>query len=204
MLIGYMRISKSDGTQSFDLQKDALFKEGISEDRIYSDMCSGKNDQRQGLQECLKALQPGNTLVVWKLDRLGRNLKDLISIVQSLTKREIGLRILTGSGAQLDTSTAQGRMLFGIFGALAEYERELIAERTRAGLAASRARGRKGGRPFKLNKSSLQYAASLMSSKSTNPRKLAENLGISVASLYNYINSDGSFKDRAIKLLEKR
>ncbi|MFN2310329.1 MAG: recombinase family protein, partial [Gammaproteobacteria bacterium] len=111
-----------------------------------------KRDIRPGLDTCLKALRKGDVLVVWKLDRLGRDLRHLLTIVQELTDREIGLRVLTGQGAQIDTTTAAGRLIFGIFAALAEFERELIRERTVAGLKAARARGRKGGRKFALTK----------------------------------------------------
>ncbi|MFN9909424.1 MAG: recombinase family protein, partial [bacterium] len=106
-----------------------------------------RHDNRPGLINCLKALQPGNTLVIWKLDRLGRSLKDLVNITLELNEKNIGLKVLTGQGAQIDTTTAHGRLVFGIFAALAEFERELISERTKAGLAAARARGHLGGRP---------------------------------------------------------
>src|SRR5690606_15530462 len=122
-----------DGSQNLDLQKDALLAAGVSEDRIYQDAVSGKKEARPGLQACLKALQPGNTLVVWKLDRLGRDLKHLIILIEELRQRDIGFKVLTGHGAQIDTTTANGRLVFGLFAALAEFERELIIERTRAG-----------------------------------------------------------------------
>ena len=125
MLIGYMRVSKHDGSQNLNLQRDALIEAGVSSKRIYSDMASGRIDPRPGLESCLKALQPGNTLVVWKLDRLGRNLKHLIDTVEDLRKRNIGFKVLAGSGAQIDTMTPNGRMIFGIFAVLAEFEYEL-------------------------------------------------------------------------------
>jgi DNA invertase Pin-like site-specific DNA recombinase len=146
MLIGYIRVSKSDGTQLLDLQKDALQAAGVATDRIYEDLASGRKDDRPGLVACLKALQPGNTLVIWKLDRLGRDLKHLVNIVDNLSQRGIGLKVLAGAGAQIDTKTANGKLVFGIFAALAEFEAELIRERTPAGLAAVRARGRMAGR----------------------------------------------------------
>ena len=125
MLIGYMRVSKADGSQVLDLQKDALLEAGISEDRIYEDLASGRFDDRPGLNSCLKALQPGNTLVVWKLDRLGRSLRHLVNIVEQLRERGVGFKILTGQGMQMDTTTSQGKLLFGMFATLAEFEREL-------------------------------------------------------------------------------
>ena len=142
LMIGYARVSKADGTQLLDSQLDALLEAGVDTDRIYEDRASGRHDHRPGLEACLKALQPGNTLVVWKLDRLGRNLKDLVTTVEKLQDRDVGLRVLAGAGAEIDTTTANGRLVFAIFAALAEFERELIAERTRVGLAAARARGR--------------------------------------------------------------
>lgn len=146
-----MRVSKADGSQVLDLQRDALLSAGVSEDRIYQDLASGRFDDRPGLNACLKALQPGNTLIVWKLDRLGRNLKHLITTVEDLKNKNIGFKVLSGTGAQIDTSTSHGKLVFGIFASLAEFERELIVERTKAGLAASRARGRMGGRPRKMD-----------------------------------------------------
>ncbi|MGE6824417.1 recombinase family protein [Pseudomonas soli] len=119
---------------------------GVERDNIYDDLASGGRDDRPGLTACLKSLRDGDVLVVWKLDRLGRSLAHLVNTVKELSDRKIGLRVLTGKGAQIDTTTASGRMVFGIFATLAEFERDLIRERTMAGLASARARGRKGGR----------------------------------------------------------
>ena len=127
--------------QNLDLQYDALTEAGVAKEAIYEDRASGKKDDRPGLAACLKALRQGDTLVVWKLDRLGRDLHHLVSVVQELTERDVGLRVLAGQGAQIDTTTPAGRLVFGIFAALAEFERELIRERTLAGLEAARARG---------------------------------------------------------------
>src|SRR3954469_18520052 len=115
MLIGYVRVSKSDGSQTLAPQRDALLSAGVEPDRIYQDLASGRHDARPGLSACLKALQPGNTLVLWKLDRLGRDLKHLIMTAEDLRVRGIGLKVLTGAGAQIDTTTANGRLAFGIF-----------------------------------------------------------------------------------------
>jgi len=142
-LIGYMRVSKADGSQVLDLQSDALIAAGVSERHLYSDTASGKLDDRPGLAACLQALREGDTLVVWKLDRLGRSLRHLVNVVHDLTCRGIGLKVLMGHGAAIDTTTPAGKLVFGIFASLAEFERDLISERTRAGLASARARGRK-------------------------------------------------------------
>jgi DNA invertase Pin-like site-specific DNA recombinase len=194
MLIGYMRVSKSDGTQTFDLQHDALLAAGVTPERIYTDRASGRKDDRPGLATCLQALQPGDTLVVWKLDRLGRNLKHLISVVDGLQQRQIGFKVLAGAGVQIDTTTANGRLVFGIFAALAEFEAELIRERTRAGLAAARARGRRGGRPRKITKTVLRMAMAALSDRTTSTRTVARRMGIPATTLYMYVNRDGSLK----------
>lgn len=203
MKIGYMRISKADGSQTLNLQKDALLAAGVEEERIYSDMQSGsRHDNRAGLQSCLKALQPGNVLIIWKLDRLGRSLKDLVHIVEQLNANNVGLRVLTGQGAQIDTTTSHGRLVFGMFAALAEFERELIIERTKAGLAAARARGRLGGRPRKMDFATLKLAMSAMSDPRVVASQLAKRLNISTSTLYEYVNSNGTPKEKGTKLLQ--
>lgn len=174
-MIGYARVSKSDGSQVLDLQTDALIAAGVERDRIYDDAASGKTDARPGLQACMKALQPGNTLIVWKLDRLGRDLRHLVDLVDNLTRRSIGLKVLAGEGASIDTTTANGRLIFAIFAALAEFERDLIAERTRAGLAAARARGRFGDRPFKMTAAKVRLAQAAMGQPETKVSELALN-----------------------------
>lgn len=204
MFIGYMRVSKQDGSQCLDLQADALIQAGVAPERIYKDLCSGRKDARPGLDACLKALQPGNTLVVWKLDRLGRDLKHLVNTVDDLRKREVGFKVLTGNGAQIDTTTPNGRLCFGIFAALAEFERELIAERTRAGLAAARARGRKGGRPRKMTRVTLQMAMTAMADPKSVAAEVADRLGITTTTLYTYVNGDGSVKAAGQVLLEEK
>lgn len=200
MLIGYARVSKNDGSQNLDLQQDALTKIGIKPEYIYKDLASGRKDARPGLEACLKALQPGNTLVVWKLDRLGRDLKHLVNLVDDLRKRDIGFKVLTGHGAQIDTTTANGRLVFGIFASLAEFERELIVERTQAGLVAARARGRNGGRPRKMDKHVLTMAVAAMTDPKSVASDVAKRLGITTTTLYMYINGDGSLKAEGTKI----
>lgn len=202
MLVGYMRVSKNDGSQTLDLQKDALINAGVDPDYIYKDFASGRKDMRPGLESCLKALQPGNTLVVWKLDRLGRDLKHLINVTDSLRKKDIGFRVLTGHGAQIDTTTANGKLIFGIFASLAEFERELIAERTVAGLNAARARGRVGGRPRKMDKHTIKMAVAAMSEKNAVASDIAKRLGITTTTLYSYINSNGSLKETGSRIMQ--
>src|SRR5436309_11713341 len=201
MLIGYIRVSKSDGSQVLDLQRDALAEAGVETSRIYEDLASGRQDDRPGLTACLKALQPGNTLVVWKLDRLGRDLKHLISVVEALRQRHVGFKVLAGAGAQIDTTTANGRLVFGIFAALAEFEAALIRERTHAGLAAARARGRVGGRPRKMTKATLHMAMAAMADPQAQAREVARRLGMTTTTLYDYVNGDGSLKPAGRALL---
>jgi DNA invertase Pin-like site-specific DNA recombinase len=159
MLIGYMRVSSADDRQSVDLQHDALLGAGIDERHLHRDKASGARDDRPGLKACLDDLRAGDTLVVWKLDRLGRSLPHLLAIVMDLKERGIAFRSLT---EQMDTSTPQGEFLFSIFGALAQYERALTRERVVAGLAAARRRGRRGGRPYSIDPEKLdQIVAAL-------------------------------------------
>ena len=176
-LIGYARVSKADGSQAHNLQRDALSIAGVETGNVYEDSASGKKDDRPGLAACLKALRRGDTLVVWKLDRLGRDLRHLVNLVDDLTKRNIGLKVLAGEGASIDTSTANGRLVFGIFAALAEFERALIIERTKAGLAAARARGRNGGAPFKMTPAKLRLAQAAMGKPETKVADLCAELG---------------------------
>jgi DNA invertase Pin-like site-specific DNA recombinase len=201
VLLGYMRVSKADGSQTLDLQRDALLAAGVEPGRLYEDLASGRLDARPGLGACLKALQPGNTLVVWKLDRLGRDLKHLVTTVDDLRTRGVGFRVLTGAGAQIDTSTANGRLFFGVFAAFAEFERELIAERTRAGLAAARARGRKGGRPRKMDRATLRAAQALLANTDETAQAIAKRFGIGTGTLYTYLNGDGTLKEAGAKVM---
>ena len=202
MLIGYARVSKADGTQSVDLQRDALMDAGVEPDRIYEDRASGAKDDRPGLEACLRALRDGDVLVVWKLDRLGRNLAHLVGTVQDLSERGIGLRVLAGQGAQIDTTTAGGRLVFGIFAALAEFERELIRERTVAGLKAARARGRKGGRRFALSKAQVRLAQAAMANRDTSVAELCRELRIGRVTLYRYVDASGGLRENGRRVLE--
>ena len=203
MLIGYARVSKSDGHQVLDLQIDALTNSGVKEENIYSDKISGSKDERPGLENCLKALREDDILVVYKLDRLGRNLKHLIQTVEDLTKRKIGFKVLSGQGVNIDTTTPAGKMIFSIFGALAEFERELIRERTIAGITAARARGRMGGRKFNLTKAQVRLAEASMKNRDTSVTELCKELKITRATLYKYISPTCELRDYAKKVLEK-
>ncbi|WP_167388099.1 recombinase family protein [Brucella grignonensis] len=204
MLIGYARVSKTDGSQAHDLQRDALVDAGVDGDNIYEDFASGKLEGRPGLSACLKALRSGDTLVVWKLDRLGRDLRHLVNLVDELTRRSIGLKVLAGEGASIDTSTANGRLVFGIFAALAEFERALIIERTKAGLEAARARGRNGGAPFKMTPAKLRLAQAAMGDPETKVADLCLELGISRQTLYRFVSPTGELRLDGQRLLGRR
>ena len=196
-----MRVSKTDGSQTLDPQRDALLAAGIEPDRLYEDRASGRAGQRPGLAACLKALRAGDTLVVWKLDRLGRNLHHLVNTVHDLTPRGVGLKVLTGQGAAIDTTTAAGKLVFGIFAALAEFERELISERTVAGLASARARGRRGGRPYKMTPAKLRLAAASMGKPETRVAELCRELGITRQTLYRHVSPRGELRPDGLRLL---
>ena len=201
MLIGYTRVSNTDGSQRLDLQRDALIAAGVASEAIYEDRASGKRDDRPGLDTCLKALRSGDTLVVWKLDRLGRNLAHLVAVVSALADREVGLRVLAGQGAAIDTTTASGRLVFGIFAALAEFECELIRERTQAGVAAARARGRTGGRKFALTKAQVRLTQAAMKNRDTSVSDLAAELGTKPVTVYRYVGPDGELREHGRRVL---
>ncbi len=203
MLIGYMRVSKTDGSQVLDLQRDALLAAGVTAQHLYQDVASGKADPRPGLTACLKALRHNDALVVWKLDRLGRDLKHLVNTIDELNSRGVGFKVLTGPGAAMDTTTAGGKLIFGFFAALAEFERELIIERTMAGLAAARVRGRKGGRPYTMTPAKLRLAQASLGHPETQISLLCEEIGISRQTLYRHLDPKGNLRPDGKKLLEK-
>src|SRR5215213_5207158 len=178
MQIGYARVSTQE--QTLDLQQDALSQAGC--ERVFTDTVSGSQDERPGLSDALSHLRSGDTLVVWRLDRLGRSLRHLIETVNDLSQRGIGFRSIT---EQIDTTTPGGKLVFHVFGALAEFERDLIRERTQAGLRAARARGRVGGRPRKLTDAKqLELARALYDGGQTDIATICQTLGISRATLY--------------------
>ncbi len=181
-LIGYARVSTED--QHLDLQRDALLTAGCN--IIYEEKMSGKSSERPELNHCLKALRTGDSLVVWRLDRLGRSLKDLIDIVADLETKGINFISLT---ERIETETAAGKLTFHLFGALSEFERCIIRERTKAGLAAARARGRKGGRKPALDQGKIKEIRALMSDPTIKVATIAKRYGVSRATLYKYARS---------------
>src|SRR5260370_35700028 len=179
MLIGYARVSTLE--QTLDLQKDALTKAECS--KIFTDTISGAKTERKGLDEALSFLREGDTLVVWKLDRLGRSLNHLIEIITALESKKIGFKSLTES---IDTTTPGGKLIFHIFGALAQFERDLIRERTNAGLAAARARGKKGGKPKALDQKNTQLPRQLYKDENQTIDYILKILNIGKTTFYRY------------------
>ena len=193
MLIGYARVSTHD--QNLDLQRDALEAAGC--ERVIVDTMSGAASARPGLAQVRDILRAGDTLVVWRLDRLGRSLKDLIAWVGYLEERQVGLRSLHEA---IDTTTPTGKLTFHVFGALAEFERALIRDRTQAGLAAARARGRKGGRRPVLNADKRALAVKLYNERQSPIAKICQMMGISKPTLYAYVRAaDPGALEPAIK-----
>ena len=179
MLVGYARVSTQD--QNLELQLDALKKIGCK--KFYQDQISDRKSNRPGLQLALEVLRKGDTLVVWKLDRLGRTVKGLVELVNKLHQNDVHFKSITDN---VDTSTPSGRFFFHIMASLAQMERELVAERTRAGLAAEKVQGRIGGRKRKMTKSKIESAKKLLAS-GTLPKDVAQNLGASIPTLYRWI-----------------
>src|SRR5436305_1010100 len=180
MLVGYARVSTQD--QTLALQQDALDKAGCG--RVFTDTASGAKAERKGLDEALAYARAGDTLVVWKLDRLGRSIRHLIDVINGLQDRGIGFRSLT---EQIDSTTSGGKLIFHVFAALAEFERDIIRERTQAGLTAARARGRVGGRPKALTPKQSSIAQTLYNEKTSAITDICKTLKISRATLYRYI-----------------
>lgn len=200
MLIGYTRITKNDSDQILNHQIDALVHAGVEKSRIFSDRASASTDPRPALDGCLKALRAGDTLVVWKLDRLGRNLRHLIGTVHSLDERKVDFRVLNGKVA-VDTTIPSGRIVYAVFDALLEFERDRISERTRTGLQAARKRGRKGGRKFALTPEKLRLAQAALADPHTDIKGLCARFGISKATLYRYMDSEGKLREAGHKII---
>lgn len=184
MLIGYMRVSTDTERQTTNLQKDALLKAGVDTRHIFEDRTSGAKDKRPGLDKALEFLQSGDCLVVWKLDRLGRSLSHLLSIVSDLHKRGIGFKSIT---EQMDTTTAHGEFLFNVFGSLAQYERALIKERVVAGLEAARRRGRIGGRPKVISEEKMEAILEALRD-GISKAAICRNFGIKRTTLYDALS----------------
>ena len=187
--IGYARVSTDD--QHLDLQRDALKKAGCS--AVYEETASGKSTDRPELEQCRKALRAGDTLVVWRLDRLGRSLPDLVQIVAELERDGIGFESMT---EKIETGSAAGKLVFHVFAALAEFERNLIRERTHAGLAAARARGRKGGRKPSLSPQQVREIKALLRDPSIPVTAIAGRYGVSRTTIYKHAGANASVRNQ--------
>lgn len=185
MLIGYARVSTHD--QNLDLQQDALAKAGC--EKVFTDVASGAKSDREGLREALQFARPKDTLVVWKLDRLGRSLRHLIDTITALSEQGIGFKSLQEN---IDTTSSGGKLVFHVFGALAEFERDLIRERTQAGLVAARARGRSGGRPTLLTDKQVRMAIALSKNQSATVAEICRTLKVSRATYYRALDRGSS------------
>ena len=183
MLVGYMRVSTSGDRQVLDLQRDALLAAGVDERHLFEDRITGSRGDRAGLAKALAFIRPGDCLVVWKLDRLGRSLPHLLTTVTGLKQRGIAFRSLT---EQMDTTTPQGELLFHIFGSLAQFERSLIQERVQAGLAAARRRGRHGGRPITISAEKLAAVTAAL------------DAGATKAAVCLYVRHQAQYADRLL------
>ncbi len=182
MLIGYARVSTHD--QNLDLQQDALYAAGC--EKIFADELSGAKGARPGLEQAMDSLREGDVLVVWRLDRLGRSLRNLLEVVEQLKERKVGFRSIQES---MDTSTSGGNLIFQVFGALAEFERNIIRDRTNAGLAAARARGRNGGRPKKFDEEQVELVTRIYKGGPPIP-EILKSVKISKGTLYSYVRSE--------------
>ncbi len=194
--VGYMRVSTADGSQKFDMQETALIEAGVSPDKIYSDMASGASDDREGMKYMLKSLNPGDTVVVWKLDRLGRNVKYLVNIIDELIKKNVHLEILTGACHGINMTTPEGRMFFHMAATFAQFERDLIRERIVAGIAEAQRRGTKSGRKFKFSKYDIQTIQHMI--KASVPKaEIARRFHVTTQTIFNYFTPDGEIKERS-------
>jgi DNA invertase Pin-like site-specific DNA recombinase len=188
MRLGYARVSTED--QHLELQQDALLQYGC--ERIFEDRISGSKSERPGLQAAFDQFRPGDSLIVWRLDRLGRSIKDLIRLVEQLDEKQVSLISLQEN---LDTSTSSGKLIFHIFSALAEFERNLILERTQAGLHAARSRGRKGGRPRSLNQDQQKLLFRLYDERKHTIDEICRMLDIAKSTLYSYLSDRNTIRE---------
>ena len=188
MLVGYMRVSSENDRQTTDLQRDALIDAGVDPRNLFEDKASGARDDRAGLKNALDYVCPGDCLVVWKLDRLGRSLSHLLQIVSDLRERNVAFRSLT---EQMDTTTPHGEFLFSVFGALAQYERALARERIMAGLEAAKKRGRHGGRPKAISEEKMEAIIAALNSGASKA-SVCRNFGIKRTTLYDALKRSTS------------
>jgi DNA invertase Pin-like site-specific DNA recombinase len=201
VVIGYVGASRADDSQVLELQHETLLGAGIPAIHHYGDHATGRCDDRAGLEACLKALRKGDTLVIRKLDSLGRDLRHFVNLFHDLPGRGLGMKDIAGQGANLDTTTADGRLVFGIFADLAEFLRELIVERARAGLVSARDRGRHGRGPFKITAANLRLAQAAMGQNDTKVGGLCRELGVTRRTLCRRLDPSGALRPDEEKLV---
>jgi DNA invertase Pin-like site-specific DNA recombinase len=199
-----MRVSKADGSRTADPQRDALVEAAVDDKRLYEDRAPGRRDDRHGPAECLKSPREGDTLIVRKVGWLGRDSHHLVNTVHDLTARGIGLKLLTGQGAAIDTTAAAGKLVLGTFAALAEFERELTSGRTIAGLASARARVRTEGRPFTMTPAKVRLATASMGKPDTKVNELFKELGITRQTLHQHASPNGEAHPDGARVLARR
>lgn len=194
--VGYMRVSTADGSQKFDMQETALLNAGVAREKIYSDMASGAKEDREGLKYMLKSLNPGDTVVVWKLDRLGRSVRYLVNTIDALIKKDVHLEILTGVCSGINIKTPEGKMFFHMMASFAQFERDLTCERVKAGIEEAKRRGRRSGRRFKFSKADVDTAQRLLKD-GVSKAEVARRFNVTVKTIFNYFTPDGEIKERS-------
>jgi DNA invertase Pin-like site-specific DNA recombinase len=203
MLVGYIHVSEAEGMAALEQQRNALASSFVPVARSYEDRTIRRSDPRPQLDECVRSLISGDILVVWKLGVLGRSLRHVVTLVHDLTRRGIGLRVLSNRDLGLDTTAVQGWVMVNCFAALAEVERDLNRDRARASLVSGLAHGRSGGRPFKMTAAKLRRVQAAMVQGGTTMSALAARLGISRQALYRYVDADGQLRTQGEKLLRQ-
>jgi DNA invertase Pin-like site-specific DNA recombinase len=203
MLVGYIHVSEAEGEAALEQQRNAQASSLVRVVRSYEDRTIRRSDPRPQLDACVRGLSSGDILVVWKLGVLGRSLRDLVTLVHELTRRGVGLRVVSGRDLGLDTTAAQGWVMINCFAALAEVERDLNQDRARASLASGLTRGRTGGRPFKMTVAKLRRAQAALEEGTIRVSALCARLGISRQALYRYVDADGQLRPQGEKLLRQ-
>lgn len=203
MLIGYAKALHSEPADALERQCKALSNAGVDEQRIFTDLVHNTSCERPGLLACIKSLRPGDILVVYRLEYVGRSLLHLVETVWTISKQEVGLRILTGLGKLRDSAATDGEILYPLFETLAKHHRQYLSERTKAGLDAARKRGRRGGRKFLLSTDQLRYAQRAVKSPQINIDELCEELSISKSTLYRYMDTKGKLRRAGYSLIRQ-
>jgi len=202
-LVGYVRVPKFDEDQLKQVQWSALTSAGVSDRYIFEDVVSRRKDDQPGLKRCLKILDPGDTLLLWRLDRAGRDLRHLVNFVNQLLERGVGLKVLSGAGASIDTTADGDGQILSVFCGLAEFERELISEGQRSGGAmASKIRGHRGGRTPKMTLAKIELARAAMAQPETNVGALCARLGIARQTLYRFVGPSGELREDGLRLMQ--